>query len=57
MAELSWVKDILLGISSSLKKKNGSNVSNLLGGLIGLVWFYGISTFIGYLMPNLVYTY
>ena len=23
----------------------------------GLVWFYGISTIIGYLMPNPVYTY
>ena len=24
---------------------------------VDLVWFYGISTIIGYLMPNLVYTY
>ena len=24
---------------------------------IGLVWFYGISNIIGYLMPNLVYSY
>ncbi len=23
----------------------------------GLVWFYGISTIIGYLMPNPLYTY
>ena len=23
----------------------------------GLVWFYGISTIVGYLMPNLVYIY
>ena len=23
----------------------------------GLVWFYGISTVLGYLMPNLLYTY
>ena len=23
----------------------------------GLVWFYGISTFVGYLMPNSLYTY
>ena len=23
----------------------------------GLVWFYGISTFVGYLMPNPLYTY
>ena len=23
----------------------------------GLVWFYGISTFLGYLKPNPVYTY
>ena len=22
-----------------------------------LVWFYGISTFVGYLMPNPIYTY
>ena len=22
-----------------------------------MVWFYGISTIVGYLMPNLVYTY
>ena len=26
-------------------------------GLFGLVWFYGISTIVGYLMLNLVYTY
>ena len=25
--------------------------------MIGLVWFYGISTIIGYLMPNSLYTY
>ena len=25
--------------------------------LIGLVWFYGISTIAGYLMPNPFYTY
>ena len=25
--------------------------------LIGLVWFYGISTIVGYLMPNPVFTY
>ena len=24
---------------------------------VGLVWFYGISTVVGYLMPNLFYTY
>ena len=24
---------------------------------ISLVWFYGISTIVGYLMPNFVYTY
>ena len=24
---------------------------------LGLVWFYGISTIVGYLMPNPVYTY
>ena len=23
----------------------------------GLVWFYGISTIVGYLMPNPIYTY
>ena len=23
----------------------------------GLVWFYGISTLVGYLMPNPLYTY
>ena len=23
----------------------------------GLVWFYGISTFVGYVMPNSVFTY
>ena len=23
----------------------------------GLVWFYGISTIVGYLMPNPLYTY
>ena len=23
----------------------------------GLVWFYGISTIVGYLMPNSLYTY
>ena len=23
----------------------------------GLAWFYGISTYVGYLMPNLLYTY
>ena len=26
-------------------------------GWIGLVWFYGISTIVGYLMPNPVYSY
>ena len=26
-------------------------------GLVGLVWFYGISNIVGYLMPNLFYTY
>ena len=26
-------------------------------GKIGLVWFYGISTIVGYLMPNPFYTY
>ena len=32
---------------------------NLLVDLVwfGLVWFYGISTIVGYLMPNLVYIY
>ena len=25
--------------------------------LVGLVWFYGISTIVGYLMPNPLYTY
>ena len=25
--------------------------------LFGLVWFYGISTIVGYLMPNPLYTY
>ena len=25
--------------------------------LLGLVWFYGISTIVGYLMPNPLYTY
>ena len=25
--------------------------------VLGLVWFYGISTIVGYLMPNLVFTY
>ena len=24
---------------------------------VGLVWFYGISTIVGYLMPNPFYTY
>ena len=24
---------------------------------LGLVWFYGISTIVGYLMPNPFYTY
>ena len=28
-----------------------------LGNLCGLVWFYDISSMVGYLMPNLVYTY
>ena len=26
-------------------------------GWFGLFWFYGISTIVGYLMPNPVYTY
>ena len=26
-------------------------------GLVWFVWFYGISTFVGYLMPNPLYTY
>ena len=30
-------------------------LKNLKG--IGLVWFYGISTIVGYLKPNLVYSY
>ena len=25
--------------------------------LFGLVWFYGISTVVDYLMPNSIYTY
>ena len=25
--------------------------------IISLVWFYGISTIVGYLMPNSVFTY
>ena len=25
--------------------------------LVGLIWFYGISTIVGYLMPNPLYTY
>ena len=25
--------------------------------MVGLVWFYGISTIVGHLMPNLLYTY
>ena len=28
-----------------------------LTGTTGLVWFYGISTSVGYLMPNPAYTY
>ena len=28
-----------------------------LNGQFGLVWFYGMSTIVGYLMPNPVYTY
>ena len=24
---------------------------------VGLVWFYGVSTIVGYLMPNPLYTY
>ena len=31
--------------------------NNTEGIVIGLVWFYGISAIIGYIMPNPVYTY
>ena len=27
------------------------------GDILGLVWFYGISTIVGYLMSDLVYRY
>ena len=32
-----------------------SNIYDLVW--FGLVWFYGISTIVGYLMPNPLYTY
>ena len=38
----------------SAKKKRGGVLSIV---WFGLVWFYGISTIVGYLMPNPLYTY
>ena len=35
----------------------GFSFSELVGWLVGLVVFYGISMLVGYLMPNPVYTY
>ena len=48
---------------STLEKKNLEFKSvtfrklTLLLGLFGLVWFHGIPTLVGYLMPNPLYTY
>ena len=40
-------------------KYNGATLLHMQWGFggFGLVWFYGISTIVGYLMPNPVYTY
>ena len=41
---------------SKIKKKTNSKIWQELS-FIGLVWFSGISTLVGYLMPNPLYTY
>ena len=33
------------------------NITIIYGDTIGLVWFYGISTIVGYLIPNPVYKF
>ena len=42
-----------------LRKKGGKALKKLrkLIGLVGLIWFRSISTIVGYLMPNLAYSY
>ena len=42
--------------SRTFLKKLSSNVSQYQC-VFDLVWFYGISTIVGYLMPNPFYTY
>ena len=35
--------------------KNGRSLPDVVG--LGLIWLYGISTFVGYLIPNHFYTH
>ena len=45
--------------NNQIKKLNSiiQTIDETLRGTTTLVWFYGISTIVGYLMPNSLYTY
>ena len=51
--------NITIALGGNCNKFNTRLQSYVCSGMIwfGLVWFYGISTIVGYLMPNPVFTY
>ena len=50
-------KTLALTLKMFRKKKKKNLTNKNLAVFFGSVWFYGISTIFGYLMPNPFYTY
>ena len=52
-----WFFQLLIFFKNKLYNRTLVTLTYIVTKRFGLIWFYGISPFVGYLFPNLVYTY